>query len=211
MKRVRVMCERCFRLRRSEVIPGRGRMFMCGSCNPRHNLAPYQDHWGFKWPEEFYQCLVPDNCPFILEYVLMGGFDVEPKKQEGFVELVVGDYSLDGHEQTLQVFVRTSATKEEFESAYQAGVKIVGVDWTKDIAESDGDRSVPDDVLKVLVGHGLMDEGEEWQRWKGARHTDCEEFARVWLGIAKLGNPELEFEVVYFDSINIGGYGLFGS
>jgi hypothetical protein len=136
------------------------------------------------------------------------------KKLEHRIELVVGDWSHDGHEKTDVQFLESNLPSSEIKKAYNAGTKIVGFDFSKVVARNyEEDKISVDKVDKLKsLGCELFDsydeydfsEKEGYQLWPDI-------FTDVYLFICKLGNPDFEYELVSdsADRINIGGYGLF--
>jgi hypothetical protein len=126
------------------------------------------------------------------------------------IQLVMGDWSGDGHCQTETVYIRSNLSKEELKQAYLKGVDITGVHLTSGIARNYEDSIFPQDAVDSLVKFGfkpsefLGDDEDDW-----IVYTDG--FYLIWLFIAKIGNPELEWEEAKSDSLEIGGYGLFWS
>jgi len=130
------------------------------------------------------------------------------------INLVVGDWSHDGHSMTEQSTIKCNLDKKGLEKAYKKGSKKVGFDLTEEVCEAYEDMSVSDDVVEKLRTAGIKPEDfieNEGGEWSFAYNWEA--FTELWLRIAKLGNPNLEFEMCSNDSpnINIGGYGLLGS
>lgn len=130
------------------------------------------------------------------------------------VNLVVGDWSHDGHCKTEVITISSTFNKTQLERAYKKGTQKIGFDLTEDVCSKYEDMSVPVDVIDKLRASGVKVEDlieQNENTWSFA--FNCEAFAEVWLEIAKLGSPELEYEFCSIDdpNINIGGYGLLGS
>ena len=132
------------------------------------------------------------------------------------VNLIVGDWSDNGHGKTETFTVNCNLDKKALEKAYKAGVKKTQVDLTKDVATNFEDNSISRDAVDKLGKHGfkISDHSDDVPY---PDEIDCEAslwsdgFATTWLFIARVGNPELEYEFVVDNTstINIGGYGLF--
>jgi hypothetical protein len=155
------------------------------------------------------------------------------------IELVVGDWSRDGHNQSESFTFNTNMPASEVAKAYKKGCEIVGFDLSKDIASDYEENRIGWDNLQTLRSFGLPEgslddettpeqskkQNEMWQNtsylknspnatrdWSGACLSP-ETFCNIYLFIAKLGNPELEYKpaLTYSDKLTIGGYGLFGN
>lgn len=128
------------------------------------------------------------------------------------INLVVGDWSRDGHSMSETVTILSNLDKESVEEAYKLGTLKVGFDLTEEVCSDYEDMSVPDDVIRKLKAVGINpdafieQDGDQW-----SFHYDYEAFARLWLRIAELGNSTLRYETTDDESpdINVGGYGLF--
>lgn len=131
------------------------------------------------------------------------------------INLVVGDWSHDGHNMTEQSTIKCNLTKKDLEKAYKKGCKKVGFDLTEEVCADYEDMSVSDDVIEKLRAADIKPEdfieNDDDDGWSFSYNWEA--FTELWLRIAKLGNPDLEFEMCSNDSpnINIGGYGLLGS
>lgn len=151
--------------------------------------------------------------------------------------LILGDWSDDGHGKTQTITVdHNLADAKALEQAFKAGEKILGINFEQ-IAEGYEENWIPEDILEVLVEHKLLEEvttnsdgepldGPHWKlvpetafrgvdyaySYGGNVHINSELFAALYMAIAQLGNPSLEFtspKNSYDNRINIGGYGLF--
>jgi len=127
---------------------------------------------------------------------------------DNIINLVIGDWSDDGHGKTHTVTVKSNLLKENIDRAYLEGVKKIGVDISE-YCEDYEDTLVPMEALKKLETAGFdlytldgYGEDEEFGIW-------YEDFAKIWMFIAKTGNPDLILVPADPNSINIGGYGLF--
>lgn len=130
------------------------------------------------------------------------------------VQLVTGDPSADGHGKTETILVKTNLSAALLQKAYKKGSKVVGFDFNGNVATDYEDSVIPERYLDSLKHFNLLDEELASELNEGDDYylDGPEEFASIWLGIAKLGNPALEYEIVepdYENQIEIGGYGLF--
>jgi hypothetical protein len=132
------------------------------------------------------------------------------------INLIVGDWSHDGHNMTDTVTIHSNLNVKELEAAYKKGAKKIGVDPTKEIAEEYEDNKISKEAYDKLVTHGfdvkdLIDVPDPDESEDSYDLYSSEAFSEIWLFVAKTGNPDFEYEMLEEsdNSINIGGYGLF--
>lgn len=128
------------------------------------------------------------------------------------ITLTLGDWSCDGHGRAEKHTIKSNIPKPELETAYAEGVKRTGVDLTKSIAREFDNNLFPQVAIDKLSLFGfdpndflMFDDYDGVEHW----YIDSEGFVDLWLFIAKIGNPDLEYILYKTDNINIGGYGLF--
>ena len=127
------------------------------------------------------------------------------------IKLVVGDWSNDGHGRTHSTSIRSSITNEEIQSAYELGVKNLGVSIST-LCEEYEDSEIPSEARDVFVKAGYVptDFDPEMDTVEQClEYIDPEAFVELYLFTVKQGNSEFTFEFIESDDINIGGYGLF--
>jgi hypothetical protein len=134
------------------------------------------------------------------------------------INLVLGDWSGDGHCYTATITVRCNLNKEQLEKAFKAGCKKTNVDFQNDVASQYEDSTISETVIEKLSKHGFKIEDysddenpEEFHTGIKGYYLSVDGYAAAWMFVAKIGNPELEYEDLTGNSpnINIGGYGLF--
>lgn len=138
------------------------------------------------------------------------------------INLVLGDWSGDGHNQTETITIYSNYTKEKLQEIYAKGWHKVGFDLTAVVCDEYEDNNISREAFDKLVQAGLTLEDLELTEYdmKAARASLADEngielnpysFARIYLFIAKLGDEdkEFEYEIAKNTSITIGGYGLF--
>lgn len=154
--------------------------------------------------------------------------------------LVVGDWSDDGHGKTSnEIYRHNLPSNERLLEAYKAGSLKLNIVRQKafwepkhtvrdavldDVLDAVADRyeesTIPEDIAQALMANGIEPNGPDYSDDKytelytrdGDDYTveGQEGFANLWMRIAKLGNPNLEYsKVANPNTINIGGYGLF--
>jgi hypothetical protein len=146
------------------------------------------------------------------------------KKFPHMVNLVLGDWSQDGHNLTHTVTITSNLDKKALMSAYKKGVKKLDLDVQNEVAEEYEDGSLSIEQWKKLEAAGMTLEqlfaNEKWEfdeakealeNKEDSFGVSYESFSRIWLFTVKQGNPEFEYEIEEGESpnINIGGYGLF--
>ena len=129
--------------------------------------------------------------------------------------LVLGDWSHDGHSKSSIVTIRSNFTKHEIEGAYQKGIQKIGMSFVEEIGveyEEYGGCLITPEQIELLENAGIdtsdIEPPTEWQ--EGHRiYEEC--FVQIYMDIAALGDPELEWERVSHEEnhLRIGGYGLF--
>lgn len=147
------------------------------------------------------------------------------------ITLVVGDWSGDGHGRTQIVGVVANMTRRAVEQAYLDGCAKVGINLSDNVCRGYEDNSIDTIDMNKLISAGVVERYERktdeytfvefflsnkqhlmvaWEEDEvGVYNTMPEAFATLYMGIAQLGDPNLEWTIVNPDTINIGGYGLF--
>lgn len=126
------------------------------------------------------------------------------------IDLVVGDWSGDGHNQKQIFTIKSNLDNGAVAKAFKAGEKKLRFRFRDTVAVSYDDNKVPSDAIEKLKKHGLDLGAVIYDYMEGEQVTiGPDEYVDIWLFIAKLGNPSFEFELIDSPAINIGGYGLF--
>lgn len=127
------------------------------------------------------------------------------------INLVLGDPSHDGHNQSDTVVIKSNLTLKQLETAYELGSKVVGFDLTADVAAEYEDSTISDEYMSKL-----KEQGFDTKKFKADRAEDgsgyslwCDAFTQLWLFIAKVGAPDFRHRLVKGDMIHVGGYGLY--
>jgi len=126
------------------------------------------------------------------------------------VQLTVGDWSMDGHNQFRTVVVQSSLSRAKLEKAFKAGVKKLGVDISKMCADYE-DNHITDKTMMIfaaLDSDMFILDGEPEEE---GCYIEPDSFVKLYLLTCKAGDPTLYYEIVEPENINIGGYGLFGN
>lgn len=144
------------------------------------------------------------------------------------IELVVGDWSSDGHGQTHSVWFEVTSsdkdgdvTENELRDAFIEGCAILDQEPNDPsfgepslpFCESYEDSIVPASFVVKLASHGV----DVYDFFDGLDRADAcpsiagpDAWAQLWMAVAKIGNPNLDIvQCANKNSIRIGGYGLF--
>jgi hypothetical protein len=130
------------------------------------------------------------------------------------INIVTGDYSGDGHKQHKETVIRTNFSREEIETAFKRGSEKLGFDITS-MCESYEDNIIDIDVYEKLVSRGFKHSDLDIEFNFALRCNDetipldSKRFTEIYLFIVKLGDDSFEFSFQEFETIEIGGYGLF--
>ena len=121
-----------------------------------------------------------------------------------FINLVVGDWSDDGHGKVHVIPVESNKEVDDVMYAFDKGNE--GVNLEQYCSDYE-DNMVPTKLIMEFVSEDLYlcDPDEEFHDIESAT------YAEIWLGIARKGDPELVISVTEEElpEIRIGGYGLF--
>jgi hypothetical protein len=128
------------------------------------------------------------------------------------IDLTAGDWSSDGHGMTTTCLVACNVGLDELKIAHDIGAGVIGINLSELCSDSEDDH-IPTGLIATLEEHGIHleyeDDYPESKDYKLLESPD--EFARLYLEIAKLGDPSIHYEVLNLPTVNIGGYGLFRS
>jgi hypothetical protein len=131
--------------------------------------------------------------------------------------LDIGDWSGDGHRECDEVVILSNLLANELPPAFQKGSEVLGFNVQKLLDEYE-ESTIPAEYVRTLSKHGIL---KDWGFDTEEKLTEdwdlaCEisQYVSLWLRIAKLGNPNFEYEVQETRSlpnVYIGGYGLYPS
>jgi hypothetical protein len=126
------------------------------------------------------------------------------------IEIVVGDWSADGHGRTETVVITTDYTAKEVEKAFNAGVKKTGFNIQEHCQEYE-DNAVPNDLYDYFDAQGVEYANIRHDSDDGNQGIGSDDYAKIWLKTCELGDPNFKYKVQsnYENKVNIGGYGLF--
>jgi len=136
------------------------------------------------------------------------------------INLIVGDWSNDGHEKTEDIRFNASLDKENIEKAYKKGIKIVGKEFLT-LCEEYEQNTIPKKLFMQicalesrLINYSDFNETIEELNASDESYYSISplQFAVMYMAIAAQGNVKLtwELDILPISSyINVGGYGLF--
>jgi len=140
------------------------------------------------------------------------------ENQEHVIELVIGDWSGDGHEKTRRILLRTNLSSDEIINAYAEGTKVIGVDVMNEVAAEYEDSWLREDSWNKFVAAGIAEMGWEveggpehhWETGEAGLDLDTDSFLDLFLFTVLRGNPSFKYEEIQPSaSLPVGGYGLF--
>lgn len=125
------------------------------------------------------------------------------------IQLIVGDWSDDGHGKTDSVFVRSNLSVEETKAAFEKGDK--NFKFSSYCSEYE-DSNLPKDLVEKLKPFLTKKElSEIYQEYdqNDSLSVSSDEFVYFWIAVARSGNPDLKIKVTKVNSITVDGYDLF--
>jgi hypothetical protein len=127
------------------------------------------------------------------------------------VELIVGDWSGDGHDKKESCVIKSTHDGKDIEKFYQAGVKKLKCDPAQEVAEYEASTLCADTVKKLVAAGFECRSGDEVNK-DGTLDLWTTAYEDVYMFVAVKGSKgKLVWE--RNDSagshVNIGGYGLF--
>ncbi len=120
------------------------------------------------------------------------------------LNLVIGDWSDDGHGKTATVTIDSNMMSREVWDAYRAGARLIGVDLCKDVASDYQESQLGSGVASKFVAAGFADYELDSEDYMGS-----DQFADMFLFTVKKGNPDFSYTRCENEDLHIGGYGLF--
>jgi hypothetical protein len=129
------------------------------------------------------------------------------------VNLVVGDWSDDGHGKTETVMIMSNFDQKQIRAAYKKGVKTLGLDVAEHVCEDYEDSILSLKDYKTLSDKGFIFSKEIKkivEKKNDEIYVDTDLFVKMYLFVVKLGEPTFEYEIPKpLQCVEIGGYGLF--
>lgn len=127
------------------------------------------------------------------------------------INLIVGDWSNDGHGHKDRVTISCNVNCETLQEYYKKGTEIFGIDIVDKVCSDYQDSYIKDETLGKLRALGIIEDRmvEDDECWI----QDEYEWVEIYMGICKLADKNLDFEVVKQrdTKIEIGGYGLYSN
>jgi hypothetical protein len=135
------------------------------------------------------------------------------------IELVVGDWSKDGHNQMDKYVVQVLGvdSAEELESAYNIGCKKVGLGTLQQYCRGYEENDFPVEFIRIIdklaVGFGFVDAIEFYESASVIEgeltSLDPDSYVLCYLVLARFGNPDIRFDIQRGSFLHIGGHGLY--
>jgi hypothetical protein len=125
------------------------------------------------------------------------------------VNIVVGDWSHDGHSMTETYTIESNLTGDEIEAAYKKGTEKLGFDLVEDCCAEYEDNQVSLEQIKMLEASGF--DISKFDKDKNGNYCGIwhDLFVELYLHVIKLGDDSFKWDWTESEDINIGGYGLF--
>lgn len=137
---------------------------------------------------------------------------MQNQKTENIINLIVGDWSGDGHGKTDTVTIKCNLTAKQVEAAYDKGARSSGFDPSSYVCVEYEERKIYEEDLEKLrdLGYdveahlGITEHDDEVE-------LDVDAFCEIYMFVAYLGDKSIvwEFENPLSSNIHVGGYGLF--
>lgn len=141
-----------------------------------------------------------------------------PKASLDYIfSITYGDTSADGHEQTETFILKCNKSKKEVETVYKNLCKKLKFGLHKLFTEYENNVITAKDFFKLKIDCGeylkseFAPEYENELNSEGGLRINSQDLIYLFLFVMKTHHPEIKFEIIEYDSlnINIGGYGLF--
>jgi hypothetical protein len=124
------------------------------------------------------------------------------------VNLVVGDWSYDGHNQNRTITIESNLSVSEIKEALKTGSEISGIDLNQVCCEYE-DNILKREVYDRLIELGMPEDNFYDVEKDMEINIYADEFVYIYLFLVSLGNSKFKYEFPRIEQINIGGYGLF--
>jgi hypothetical protein len=128
------------------------------------------------------------------------------------INLIVGDWSGDGHSKKEITCIKCNLSLKEIKLAYKKGTEIVGFSLSEDVCKNYEDNFISIEKYNKLCDLGMPEEiGDGCNLFNNDKiYLIGDDFVYIYLFIVKLGNPKFSWlNSSVDDNIFIGGYGLF--
>lgn len=124
------------------------------------------------------------------------------------LKVILGDWSDDGHGKTKTFIIECNLSEQDLNRAYRAGVEIIGFDFKEEVASDYDDATINRGLLKILRSKGVKISFEDYDPDDYEICIDPDDYLEMYMGVCKLGNPNLNYQVRSLPEIRAGGYGL---
>lgn len=135
-----------------------------------------------------------------------------PKGQENLIPVVFGDWSNDGHGESVREYVWSNKGIAEWRTAFTAGCKRTKVNLSGNVAAGYGDGRISAKDLAALRATGLHIAPAN-ESADGAT-ISLGEFMEAFFHLVRVGDPTITFKRLkngaHHMEVHPGGYGLLG-
>ena len=130
------------------------------------------------------------------------------------IDLVIGDWSKDGHEQSETITIKSNFNTIWIKRAYEQASAILGFCFINESATEYEKPFVPEYVYNKLItvfDKDIIDELIIYEDDEEYRIDSTDNYLALYLMIIELGEPDFKYKILgeNNESIKIGGYGLF--
>lgn len=111
------------------------------------------------------------------------------------IEIEVGDYSKDGHNQSDIVYIKSNYSGEEIDKGFERLNKKTGIDF-QNICDDYEDSEIHEEDLEKFVKHGLLtqEEIDEYKEDDEYHIDDARDLALFALDTLRKFDPEFKYE-----------------
>lgn len=126
-------------------------------------------------------------------------------------ELVLGDWSGDGHNQSITILIESNLNRDEIYKAYEKTAEELDFDLIQEVAFEYEDNIVTTEQALIINSLGIQLDGKYLIDLESTEPIDIwkDDFVNIFLAMVKRGNPSFEYKRIEGETIEIGGYGLF--
>jgi len=128
------------------------------------------------------------------------------------VNLVIGANYGVGHGMRCIMLVNSSLNIDELSEAYKRGERKLGFNFQFAVAHKPNDCALSREQHDQLVKAGIPMQdlnGDVLEQYGSEYGLTPVSYLHIWLHIAKLGDPTLDWEMAKLPQLHIGGYGLY--
>ena len=137
-----------------------------------------------------------------------------PKAEPYLIPIVFGDWSNDGHGESIREYVWSNKGIRAWRDAFVKGCEAVGVDLAEDVASDYECSRIEGADLAKLRASGFARELGNEPEVDGSTEIDPDEFREMFFHLVTKGDPEITCVILghspHHMEVHPGGYGLLG-